>query len=69
MVKTEEEIYNMIRELRRDQIELRRHADNPDPEIRKDERRLDETYDLMMETLFWALGSNVDLRTWAKESI
>ena len=76
MVRTEEEISKMIRELQRDVALYDMIGD-----LRKDQAEVSQkdnkssadseliAYDMMLEALFWVLGSNVDLKKWVKNSV
>lgn len=61
--KTKEKIYKLIRELRSAKTDVVRNGDKwgSGPDLK--------SYDMMVEALLWALGSNVDLKKWAKEGI
>ena len=79
MVRTQEGIYNMIRELQRAKSDVALHDMLED--LRKDQAEVSQkdnkssadseliAYDMMLEALFWVLGSNVDLKKWTKEGI
>ena len=79
MVRTQEEIYNMIRELQRAKSDVALHDMLED--LRKDQADVSQNgdksgadleliaYDMMLEALLWALGSNVDLRKRVRNTI
>ena len=79
MVRAQEEIYNMIRELQRAKSDVALYDMLED--LRKDQAEVSQNgnkssadseliaYDMMLEALFWVLGSNVDLKKWVKNSV
>ena len=73
MVRTEEEISKMIRELQRDVAlydmigDLRKNVSQKGSKSGEDSELI--AYDMMVEALLWALGSNVDLKKWVKNSV
>ena len=79
MVRTQEGIYNMIRELQRAKSDVALYDMLED--LRKDQAEVSQkdnkssadseliAYDMMLEALFWVLGSNVDLKKWVKNSV
>ena len=61
--KSDVALYDMLEDLRKDQAEVSQkdNKSSADSEL--------IAYDMMLEALFWVLGSNVDLKKWVKNSV